>query len=110
MSPARVLDQHHRVYLSVAAAVASRNGRSNAISACSILMLPPPAGLYRIVTDEGDGRTWLASADYQRIAVFKKPAVGPKPSLFSSRLPGKTWLVDAVRVGRGKLRLPAADA
>jgi hypothetical protein len=50
----------------------------------------PPAGLYRIVTDEGDGRTWLATPDYQRVAAFKKPAVDPKPSLFSGRLPGNT--------------------
>lgn len=70
----------------------------------------PPAGLYRIVTDEGDGRTWLATPDYQRVAAFKKPAVDPKPSLFSGRLLGKTWLVDALRVGRGKLHWPAADA
>jgi len=70
----------------------------------------PPAGHYRIVTDEGDGRTWLATADYQRIAPFKKPAVDPKPSLFSGRLPGNTRLVEALRVGRGKLRWPAADA
>jgi hypothetical protein len=46
----------------------------------------PPAGLYRIVTDEGDGRTWLTAPDYQQIAAFKKPAVDPKPSLFSGRL------------------------
>lgn len=70
----------------------------------------PPAGLYRIVTDEGDGRTWLATPDYQRVAAFKKPAVDPKPSLFSGRLPGKTRLVEASRVGRGKLRWPSADA
>lgn len=70
----------------------------------------PPAGLYRIVTDEGDGRTWLATPDYQRVAAFKKPAVDPKPSLFSGRLPGKTRLVDALRIGRGKLRWPPADA
>jgi hypothetical protein len=70
----------------------------------------PPAGLYRIVTDEGDGRTWLATPDYQRVAAFKKPAVDPKPSLFSGRLPGKTRLVEALRVGRGKLRWPPADA
>lgn len=70
----------------------------------------PPAGLYRIVTDEGDGRTWLTSPDYQRIAVFKKPAVDPKPSLFSGRLPGNSRLVEALRVGRGKLRWPTADA
>lgn len=69
----------------------------------------PPAGLYRILTDEGDARTWLTTPDYQRIAVFKKPAVDPKPSLFSGQLPGKTRLVDALRVGRGKLRWPTAD-
>ena len=33
------------------------------------------------VTDEGDGRTWLATPDYQRVAAFKKPAVDPNPSL-----------------------------
>ncbi|MCV2219115.1 DEAD/DEAH box helicase [Thauera sp. Sel9] len=70
----------------------------------------PPAGLYRIVTDEGDGRTWLATPDYQRIAAFKKPAVDPKPSLFSGRLLGNTRLVDVLRVGHGKLRWPSVDA
>jgi hypothetical protein len=70
----------------------------------------PPAGLYRIVTDEGDGQTWLATPDYQRVAAFKKPAVDPKPSLFSGRLPGNTRLVEALRVGRGKLRWQQADA
>lgn len=70
----------------------------------------PPAGLYRIVTDEADGRTWLVTPDYQRIAAFKKAAVDPKPSLFSGRLPGNTRLVEALRVGRGKLRWPSADA
>lgn len=70
----------------------------------------PPAGLYRVVTDEGDGRTWLTTPDYQRIAAFKKSAVDPKPSLFSGRLPGNTRLVEALRIGRGKLRWPTADA
>lgn len=70
----------------------------------------PPVGLYRIVTDEGDGRTWLATPDYQWVAAFKKPAVDPKPSLFSGRLPGNTRTVEALRVGRGKLRWPRADA
>lgn len=70
----------------------------------------PPAGLYRIVTDEGDGRTWLATPDFQRIAAFKNPGVDPKPSLFSGRLPGNSRLVDALRVGRGKLRWPKANA
>lgn len=70
----------------------------------------PPAGLYRIVTEEGDGRTWLTTPDYQRVAAFRKPAVDPKPSLFSGRLPGNTKRVEALRVGRGKLRWPPADA
>lgn len=70
----------------------------------------PSAGLYRVVTDEGDGRTWLTTPDYQRVAAFKKSAVDPKPSLFSGRLPGNTRLVEALRVGRGKLRWPTADA
>jgi hypothetical protein len=69
----------------------------------------PPAGLYRVITDEGDGRTWLATPDYQRLALFKKPAVDPKPSLFSGRLPGGTSLVDVMRVGRGKMRWPRAN-
>lgn len=69
----------------------------------------PPAGLYRIVTDEGDGRTWLATPDYQRISAFKKAAVDPKPSLISGRVPGNTRLVDVLRVGRGASRWPIAD-
>lgn len=70
----------------------------------------PPGGLYRIVTDEGDGQTWLATPDYRRIAAFKKPAVDPKPSLFSGRLIGNTRLVEALRIGRGKLRWPRANS
>ncbi|MCC5793926.1 MAG: DEAD/DEAH box helicase [Chromatiales bacterium] len=69
----------------------------------------PPAGLYRVVTGNGDGQTWLATPDYQRVATFKKAAVDPKPSLFLGRLPGKTGLVEALRIGRGKLRWPPAD-
>ena len=65
--------------------------------------------LVRTVTG-ADGRTWLATPDYHRVAAFKRPAVDPKPSLFSGRLPGNTRLVDALRVGRGKLRWPQADA
>jgi hypothetical protein len=70
----------------------------------------PPAGQYRIVTNEGDGRTWLVTPDYQRVAAFKKPAVDPKPSLFYGQLIGKTKVVKATRIGRGKLRWPRADA
>lgn len=69
----------------------------------------PPAGLYRIVTDEGEGRTWLATPDYQRVAAFRKSAVDPKPSLFFGHSPGKTRLVQASRVGRGKLRWPRSE-
>lgn len=70
----------------------------------------PPAGLYRIVTSDGDGRTWLVTPDYRRVAAFKKAAVDPKPSLFSGRLPGNTRLVETLRIGRGRLRWPTADA
>ena len=70
----------------------------------------PPAGLYRIVTDEGDGRTWLATPDYQQVAAFKKPAADPKPSLFWGRLLGNTKVVEASRLGRGKLRWPPSNA
>lgn len=70
----------------------------------------PPAGLYRIVTDEGDGRTWLVTPDYQRVAAFKRAAVDFKPSLFSGRLSGKTRLVEALRIGSGELRWPPAGA
>ena len=70
----------------------------------------PPAGLYRIVTDEGDARTWLTTPDYQRVAAFRKSAVDPKPSLFFGRSPGKTRLVRATRVGRGKLRWPRSES
>ncbi len=70
----------------------------------------PAAGLYRVVTDVGDGRTWLMTGDYRRLVSFKKPAIDPKPSLFSGRLLGGTPLVEALRVGRGKMRWPEADA
>ena len=70
----------------------------------------PAAGLYRVVTDVGDGRTWLMTGDYRRLVSFKKAAIDPKPSLFSGRLLGGTPLVEALRVGRGKMRWPEADA
>ena len=70
----------------------------------------PGPGLYRIITDAGDGVTWLATPDYQRLAPFKKPAVDPKPSLFSGRIPGRTTLVNILRIGRGKMKWPRADA
>ncbi|SIT57205.1 Putative helicase (fragment) [Mesorhizobium prunaredense] len=69
----------------------------------------PPPGLYRVVTDAGDGRTWLATPDYRLLASFRKAAVDPKPSLFSGRIPDNTTLVDVLRVGRGKMRWPPAN-
>lgn len=66
----------------------------------------PPAGAYRIVTDEEDRRTWLVTPDYQPVAAFKQSAVNPKPSLLSGRLQGNTRLVQALRVGSGRLRWP----
>jgi hypothetical protein len=70
---------------------------------------PPPPGLYRIVTDAGDGRTWLSTPDYRRLASFRKPVLDPKPSLFSGRIVGKTTLVEVLRVGRGRMRWPPAN-
>lgn len=70
----------------------------------------PHAGLYRVVTDEGDGKAWLETPDYLRVAAFRTPATDPKPSLFSGKLPGNTRLVETLRVGRGKLHWPSADA
>lgn len=69
----------------------------------------PRPGLYRIITDAGDGHTWLVTPDYRRLVQFKKPAVDPKPSLFSGRIAGRTTLVDVLRIGRGKMRWPPAD-
>ena len=69
----------------------------------------PASGLYRIVTDDGDGRTWLSTPDYRHLAPFKKSAADLKPSLFSGQLAGESSLVDALRVGRGKVRWPRAD-
>ena len=66
----------------------------------------PPSGLYRIITDEGDGRTWLSTPDYKRLAPFKQPTVDPKPSLFFGWLPRRTEMAHAIRLGRGKLRWP----
>ncbi len=72
-------------------------------------MVAAPAGLYRIVTDEIDGHTWLATPDYQRIAVFKRNAIDLKPSLFSGRLEGNNKQVSTLRVGCGKLYWPPTD-
>lgn len=70
----------------------------------------PPAGLYRIVTEEGDGRTWLATPDYQPVTTFKMPVLKPKPSLFCGRLHGETRIVEVLRFGSGNLFWPQADA
>ena len=72
--------------------------------------IAPAAGLYRVISDEGDGRTWLMTADYRRLAPFKKPTIEPKPSLVSGRLSGGTSFVNVLRVGRGKMRWRKADA
>ena len=69
----------------------------------------PPAGLYRIVGDKGDGRTWLMTADYRRIAPFKKPVIGLSPGLVSGRCQGGECLVDVLRVGPGQMRWRKAD-
>lgn len=62
------------------------------------IAVAPLAGLYRVVTDEGDGRTWMTTPEYRQIAAFKKAALDPQPSLFSGQLPGNSRLVDALPV------------
>lgn len=68
----------------------------------------PPAGLYRIVSGD-DGRTWLETGDYRRVAPFRRNAVDPKPSLFFGRVAAGSNLVRTKRLGRGTLRWPRAD-
>ena len=70
----------------------------------------PPAVLYRVVTDAGDGRTWLTSPVFQRKARFVKPAMDPKPNLLFGQLNPNTTVVDIVRIRHGKLKWPKADA
>ena len=70
----------------------------------------PPAGLYRIFTDEVNGRTWLATPDYQRIAAFKNSAVDTQLGLLTGRLDGDSKLAKITRIGRGKILWPSADS
>lgn len=74
------------------------------------IALPPPPGLYRIETYEGDGRTWLVTPDYRQVAPFQEPAAGPKPNLFAGRVLGSSRLVEAVRVGPRTLAWPPFDS
>jgi hypothetical protein len=70
----------------------------------------PSKGLYRVLpSGAADGRTWLATPDYQLIAPFKKAMRDPKPSLISGTLPGEPSVVTAVRIGRGKATWPLAN-
>ena len=86
-----------------------QNGLLNIISVCLIPRLP--LLLVFIGSSLTRGRTDLAGdARLFADAAFKKSAVDPKPSLFSGRVPGNTVLVDVLRIGRGKLRWPPADA
>ena len=64
----------------------------------------PPAGIYRVVTDEGENHTWLTTPDYQRVAAFMEPAIDPNPGLFYGRLSGNTTLVKIMRIGCGEIR------
>jgi hypothetical protein len=69
----------------------------------------PSSGIYRILTESPDGRTWLATPDFQQIATFKKPAIDPKPSLFWGRVRGESGFVEALRLGTGILSWPPSD-
>ena len=70
----------------------------------------PSKGLYRVLpSGYADGRTWLSTPDYQPIAPFKKAMRDLKPSVTSGTLPGKSSVVTAVRLGRGKATWPLAN-
>jgi hypothetical protein len=69
----------------------------------------PSPGLYRIETDDPD-TTWLSTADYRRIAPFKKSVHDLKPSLFVARVAGGTSVADITRIGQGKANWPSATA
>jgi hypothetical protein len=67
----------------------------------------PPAGLYRIESDE-QGTTWLSTADYQRLAPFRKAIRDLKPSLLMAWVAEPPSLAEVTRVGRGKAVWPPA--
>jgi hypothetical protein len=69
----------------------------------------PQKGIYRVLSGAEDGRTWLATPDYQPVAPFKKTIRDLKPSLISGTLPGKSAVVTAVRLGRGSAVWPRAN-
>jgi hypothetical protein len=67
----------------------------------------PPAGLYRIETDTDEqGTTWLSTADYHRLAPFRKAIRDLKPSLLMARVAEPTSLAEISRIGRGKAIWP----
>ena len=69
----------------------------------------PPAGLYRVLARGDDGRSWLATPDYQMVAPFRKNVTDVRPALLSGSLGGGTQLVQARRLGRGSARWPLAN-
>jgi hypothetical protein len=70
----------------------------------------PLKGFYRVLTSgTADGRTWLSTPDFELIAPFKKTMRDLKPSLIFGMLPGKSSVVAATRVGRGKATWPLAN-
>jgi hypothetical protein len=52
----------------------------------------------------------LRKRAYQSVATLKKPAIDPKLRLFWGRLLGDSRLLEALRVGDGKLRWPQANS
>jgi len=65
----------------------------------------PEPGLYRVEPDV-DGRTWLATPDFELIASFRKPLFDAKPSLLTARVSEDSPQVEVSRVGQGKARWP----
>lgn len=70
----------------------------------------PPAGVYRIEIDEVEGRTWLATPDFKRVAPISEPAAGPRTGVLTGRLSGDSVLVDTLQVGPETLDPPRVDS
>ena len=61
----------------------------------------PNKGLYRIINNSEDSRTWLATPDYKKISAFETPIVDPNPSLLSGRILENGKQVKVLRIGSG---------
>jgi hypothetical protein len=68
----------------------------------------PDSGLYRVLSTSDDGRTWLATPDYQLVAPFRKAIRDGGPSLIVGKVNRGSAVVEVARVGRGRATWPLA--